>query len=195
MGRLIQFAVAAGLFAATPAHADPLARWRPLIDEASVRFSVPSHWIERVMRAESGGRTELGGRPIRSRKGAIGLMQLMPATWADMRARLQLGDDPDNPRDNVLAGTLYLRMMYDRFGYPGLFAAYNAGPGRYAAWLSGRQDLPDETIAYLSTVGGRGATALPRSTVSLFVSREPNRSAAAEGRKTDPLFAIRKIAP
>jgi soluble lytic murein transglycosylase-like protein len=97
--------------------------------EASQRLGVPIAWIERVMRAESGGRTRLGGRPIVSRAGAMGLMQLMPTTWADMRGWLSLGHDPFDPRDNILAGTCHLRLMYDRFGYPGLFAAYNAGPG------------------------------------------------------------------
>lgn len=106
------------------------------------------------MRAESGGRTTLNGRPIMSRAGAIGLMQLMPGTWADMRSRLRLGSDPHDPRDNILAGTFYLRLMYDRFGYPGLFAAYNAGPARYAKHLATGQPLPGETRAYLATVGG-----------------------------------------
>lgn len=95
----------------------------------------------------------MDGRPIRSVKGAIGLMQLMPATWVEVRATLGLGADPDDPRDNILAGTFYLRAMYDRFGYPGCFAAYNAGPGRYRAWLAGRRSLPDETVAYLAAVG------------------------------------------
>lgn len=57
----------------------------------------------------------------------MGLMQLMPATWRDTRELLGLGADPHNAHDNILAGTFYLRPMYDRFGYPGLFAAYNAG--------------------------------------------------------------------
>jgi soluble lytic murein transglycosylase-like protein len=72
-----------------------------------------------------------------------------------MRARLGLGRDPHDPRDNILAGTYYLRLMHDRFGYPGLFGAYNAGPGRYAAWLAGRSGLPGETRAYIATVAGR----------------------------------------
>src|SRR3546814_15201519 len=87
------------------------------------------------MRAESGGHTMLDGRPITSRAGAMGLMQLMPASYADMRRRLDLGPNPHDPRDNIRAGTFYLRLMYERFGYPGLFAAYNAGPARYAAHL------------------------------------------------------------
>lgn len=143
-----------GLLLSTPAQADGVSRWQPLIDQASARCGVPADWIARVMRAESAGLTTLNGRPITSRAGAIGLMQLMPGTWAEMRAVLSLGRDPHNPRDNIVAGTCYLRMMHDRFGYPGLFAAYNAGPGRYAEALTGRRSLPAETRAYLVAVGG-----------------------------------------
>src|SRR5690606_12167086 len=63
-----------------------------------------------------------------------------------------LGPDPHDPRDNVLAGAGYLRLMYDRFGYPGLFAAYNAGPARYARHRATGRPLPAETVAYLATV-------------------------------------------
>lgn len=147
-------ALAAWLALAYPAAAQTVADWRPFTTEASQRFGVPVAWIERVMQAESGGRTMLQGRPIVSRAGAMGLMQLMPGTWAEMRAALGLGGDPFDPSDNILAGTAYLRRMYDRFGYPGMFAAYNAGPGRYAAYLAGRQPLPGETIAYLAAVAG-----------------------------------------
>src|SRR3546814_21045489 len=52
----------------------------------------------------------------------------------------------------------YLRLMYDRFGYPGLFAAYNAGPGRYADHLSTGRPLPGETRAYLTALAGGEAT-------------------------------------
>lgn len=91
----LKLAVAAlALFAAMPARADPVARWRPYIAEASARFGIPPAWIERVMRAESGGRTMHRGRPTTSRAGAMGLMQLMPGTWAEMRRRLGLGADP-----------------------------------------------------------------------------------------------------
>lgn len=149
------------------ARAEPLERYAHHIAEASQRFGVPVDWIERVIRAESGGRTHLGGRPIVSRAGAMGLMQLMPGTWRELRAELRLGSDPHAPRGNILAGTAYLRMMYDRFGYPGLFAAYNAGPARYASYLAGRSTLPAETRAYLvatagSTVPARQAKAVLR---------------------------------
>lgn len=165
------FALAAlQLVTSTPARARELGRWAPQIALASSRFGVPKVWIERVMLAESSGQTQLGGRPIRSRKGAIGLMQLMPATWAELRGRLGLGRDPDNPRDNILAGTFYLRLLYDRYGYPGLFAAYNAGPRRYERYLAGTP-LPAETVAYLARTGGeatRQAVTVARGGPGLF---------------------------
>lgn len=148
--------------AGAPAKADAVSRWSHHMEEASARFGVPTAWIERVMRAESRGRTTWNGRPIVSHAGAMGLMQLMPGTWTDMRARLGLGDDPHVPRDNIMAGTLYLRLMYDRFGYPGLFAAYNAGPARYAQHLAAGTPLPAETRAYLKEVSGAVGTARER---------------------------------
>ena len=134
------------------------------------------------MRAESGGRTMLDGRPITSRAGAIGLMQVMPATYAEMRAANSLGPDPADPRDNILAGTAYLRAMFDRYGYPGLFAAYNAGPQRYEQSLRGRP-LPAETRAYLTTVAD--SRPQPPSGTRLFVTlgtiANPSSPATAGG--------------
>jgi hypothetical protein len=114
------------------------------IAEASRRFGVPIAWIRAVMRAESAGES----RAVSS-AGAMGLMQIMPATWADLRARHGLGRDPYDPRDNILAGTAYLRELHDRYGSPGFLAAYNAGPRRYEASLAGRP-LPAETRAYVA---------------------------------------------
>lgn len=180
MGALRTLAAAIALAAAVPAHAQSVERWRPHIDEASARFGVPAEWIERVMLAESGGRTTLGGRPIVSSAGAMGLMQLMPGTWADMRARLGLGSDPHAPRDNILAGTLYLRLMHDRFGYPGLFGAYNAGPGRYASYLAGRASLPRETRNYIAAVAAPGG-ARPRRRMPTPVLTAYGGPVAAQG--------------
>lgn len=126
--------------------------WRPYILEASQRFDVPETWIRSVMKVESGGRTHLNGRPIVSRAGAMGLMQVMPATYEELRRRHGFGPDPFNPRDNILAGTAYLREMYDVFGSPGFLAAYNAGPGRYGEYLSGKRRLPAETRNYLAMI-------------------------------------------
>lgn len=193
MGALRSFAIAVALFAAAPAHADQIERWRPYIAEASARCGIPAEWIEQVMRAESRGKTVLNGRPITSRAGAMGLMQLMPRTWAEMRSALGLGTDPHNPRDNVLAGTLYLRLMYDRFGYPGLFAAYNAGPARYAAYLAGRRPLPGETRRYLVSTTARPTvpTAVAASqpvNAIFFVLRSTAAADPADGTAPKSLF-------
>lgn len=161
---------------AVPAWADPLDRWSGLVAEASSRFGIPEAWIRRVMRAESGGRTELNGRPIVSHAGAQGLMQLMPGTWQAMRAAHGLGQDVHDPRDNILAGTAYLRAMYDRFGYPGLFAAYNAGPGRFAEHLATGRRLPAETVAYIAAVGGRSPEPWVAATAEPGVAATETRS-------------------
>lgn len=200
MAALRGIAAAAAIVAASPGQAESVADWRPYIAEASVRFGVPVAWIERVMQAESRGRTRLDGRPIVSPTGAIGLMQVMPGTWADLRAAYGLGADPNDPRDNILAGTAYLRAMYDRFGYPGLFAAYNAGPARYAAYLAGTATLPGETRAYVTAVTGQPAVAAVSRTTeqsgvaALFAtlrtagSSEPDAQINAPG---DGLFVIK----
>lgn len=160
---------------AAPAAADPVARWHLLIDAASARCGVPAAWIAEVMRAESAGRTEMHGRPIVSRAGAMGLMQLMPGTWADMRRALGLGPDPHAPRDNILAGACYLRRLYDRFGHPGLFAAYSAGPARYAAHLATGAPLPAETRVYLASLAGPPSGHAARTGAQLAVPRERPR--------------------
>ncbi|MEX0853533.1 MAG: lytic transglycosylase domain-containing protein [Bauldia sp.] len=177
-----------------PASADPYAAH---VAEASQRFGVPATWSRAVMRAESAGDV----RAISS-AGAMGLMQIMPDTWADLRVRHRLGGDPYDPRDNILAGAAYLREMYDRYGSPGFLAAYNAGPGRYEEYLSGARSLPAETRAYVRAlapfVGGGDivgpvtvATAEPVlwTRAPLFVARADAASAAgpvqSDGRSGD----------
>ena len=142
--------------AQVPASASSSDRWQPFITEASRRFGAPEAWIRAVMRAESGGQAMLDGRPITSRAGAMGLMQLMPETWAELRDRYALGSNPYDPHDNILAGAAYLRELYERHGYPNLFAAYNAGPARLDDYLFNGRPLPDETRAYLAALGQPG---------------------------------------
>lgn len=118
------------------------------VSEAAQRFGIPEHWIRAVMQAESAGDSA-----AISSAGAIGLMQVMPDTWAELRLRYALGDDPFLPRDNILAGTAYLREMLDRYGNVGaMLAAYNAGPARYDEYLSSARRLPAETRAYVAAL-------------------------------------------
>lgn len=128
-------------------------RWDPLIAQASERFNVPEKWIRVVMQVESGGRTMAGDRqPIVSRAGAMGLMQLMPDTYRDMRAEFGLGPDPFTPRDNIFAGAAYLRWLKGKYGYPAMFAAYNDGPGNLEERLTNAGLLPQETRTYVARV-------------------------------------------
>jgi hypothetical protein len=119
------------------------------IARASARFAIPEALIRSVIAVESNFAV-LAVSP----KGAMGLMQLMPGTWRELRLRYALGHDPFDPCDNIFAGTAYLRELLDRYGEPGFLAAYNAGPGRYEAYLGGRP-LPAETIAYVARLSSR----------------------------------------
>ena len=119
--------------AATPCGPTSAALIDGLITESATRFGLPPRWIDAVMGVES-------RRQVRaiSRKGALGLMQVMPTTYAGLRLRYGLGSDPLDAHDNVLAGAAYLRELYDRFGLRGALAAYNAGPGRWLEYLAHR---------------------------------------------------------
>ncbi|WP_207538957.1 lytic transglycosylase domain-containing protein [Sabulicella rubraurantiaca] len=122
--------------------------WGPYIREASRRFDVPERWIREVMRQESGGRATATS-PV----GAMGLMQVMPGTYRELQARHGLGDDPYHPYDSIMAGTAYIRQMYDLYGSPAFLAAYNAGPRRLEDYLYNSRGLPTETRNYVARVG------------------------------------------
>src|SRR5439155_26873964 len=131
--------------------------WGPYIHEAATRYRVPERWVRAVMQQESGGEQQATS-PV----GAMGLMQVMPATYEELRVRHRLGDDPYDPHNSILAGTAYLREMYDRFGSPGFLAAYNVGPERVDSYLAGRAKLPEETVNYLAAITPNIGTELPR---------------------------------
>ena len=187
----------AGVFP-VPTLAEPATVSRPSqsdhygehIAEAAQRFTLPAAWIRAVMRTESNGDPH-----ATSPKGAMGLMQIMPETWAELRVRHHLGDDAYDPHDNIVAGTAYIRELFDRYGSPGWIAAYNAGPSRYEASLTGHS-LPAETHAYVAAVapnldsdGDAGATIIATTDplawtgAPLFILRPDRR------RAVDPLPA------
>src|SRR6185503_6700229 len=106
--------------------AERIDRWSPYIKEASRRFKISTDWIKAVIRMESGGRTlSDDNQPITSTAGAMGVMQVMPETYQNMRQQYGLGEDPHDPRDNILAGTAYLSWLKEKYGSPKMFAAYN----------------------------------------------------------------------
>ena len=183
---------------------DPYA---PLIADAARRFGVPAAWIRAIMRAES-----RGDRHARSPKGAIGLMQIMPETWALLRARYRFGSDPFDPHDNIFAGAALLRELHDRYGSPGFLAAYNAGPGRYEEFRDRHRPLPAETIAYVAAlvpfVGGSemhgpvlvaASGSPPWTQAPLFITRSAgdeqvaDAAPAAPSRGGPPIIAVRDL--
>lgn len=149
------------------------------IAEASQRFDIPERWIRAVLRAESAGDV----RAISS-AGAIGLMQVMPDTWAGLRVRYRLGSNPYDPRDNILAGTAYLREMWDRYGsVAAMLAAYNAGSGRYDEHRATGRPLPAETRAYVA--------ALAPALGGAVASGTPEKQALPPDWRDAPLFVMR----
>lgn len=205
-GFIIAASVAAIGLGGPPASAQTVAQFdqettaqlqvlQPFIDEASDRFGIPEAWIRAVIAAESGGRTIVNGQPITSSAGAIGPMQVLPRTYDELRLRYGFGPDPADPEQNILAGTAYLKELYDRFGRAGIFAAYNAGPERYQAYLDGSLPLPEETRAYLAALGnvaaGIPAEATFSSGTSLFFplsGRDPGNRAAQPAPNSNTLF-------
>lgn len=198
------FLLLSGLLTGLPSSVPAAARDAPVqraspsdpyaghIAEAARRFGIPEAWIRAVMGVESRG----DARAI-SPKGAIGLMQIMPATWADLRARHGLGNDPYDPRDNIMAGAAYLREMHGRYGSPGFLAAYNAGAGRYEEYRTNGRPLPAETRAYVAAlvpIIGGGDLAAPVTVATadplawtrapLFIA-QVDSSAGANRRQSD----------
>ncbi|WP_312015846.1 lytic transglycosylase domain-containing protein [Bradyrhizobium liaoningense] len=94
---------------AHPTRGQTTGLFEHFIGEAAQRFVIPVQWIQSILRIESDGDAH-----AKSGKGAIGLMQIMPATWAEFRQRYDLGNDPYDPHDNILAGAAYLRELFDR---------------------------------------------------------------------------------
>lgn len=183
-----------GLIVATSAAGGAIAQTSPalgttsaephaaFVAEASRRFGIPELWIVAVKRAESAGDV----RAISS-AGAMGLMQIMPGTWAGLRTRYSLGHDPYDPRDNILAGAAYLREMFDRYGdVPAMLGAYNAGPARYDAYLRTGRALPAETRAYIAFLAPQLSGASPSGPSSVTPPPTPDWREA-------PLFVVRSV--
>ncbi len=193
MRRLAYFVVAVsalGLFGNAPAFGqDAAEQAQPhVLDiashvaEAAQRFGLPETWIYAVLRTESAGR--IGAV---SPAGAMGLMQLMPGTWDRQRSRYGLGSDPFDPHDNILAGTSYLRELYDSYGATGFLAAYNAGPGRYEDWRDRGRALPAETRAYVAKIAPMLQSASALTVVASASTTQPVRLSWTQGQ----LFAVR----
>jgi soluble lytic murein transglycosylase-like protein len=147
------------------------------VSAAAAWSGLPASWVAAVMQAESSARP----RAVSS-AGAMGCMQLMPGTWAEITRQYSLGTDPYHVRANMFAGAAYLRALVDRFGWPTALAGYHAGPARAQAFLTGRP-LPADTSAYIARV------------VALSTQRRvsPPRNGLPFGPSPHPLFAVRGV--
>lgn len=118
---------------------------------AARRHSIPEDLALRQARQESGMRQwKADGSIVVSSAGALGVMQLMPATAAE------LGVNPYDVDQNIEGGMRYLAQMYRQFGsWPLALAAYNAGPGNMRKVLAGTKTLPAETANYVLAITGR----------------------------------------
>ncbi|MCX7857575.1 MAG: transglycosylase SLT domain-containing protein [Deltaproteobacteria bacterium] len=114
-----------------------------LIRFYSKKYNVDPLLVKAVIMAESNFEPQAV-----SRKGAMGLMQLMPET-----ARMLNIQDAFDPEENIKGGTLYLRILKDYFNedLDLVLAAYNAGPKRV---IESRMNVPpiEETIQYIKRV-------------------------------------------
>ena len=125
-------------------------KYAATVEDAAMRFSVPTALLYAVIHTESGFNPDAV-----SEDGAEGLMQIMPATYRQLReempgyASLALGSKAE---ENIYCGAYYLSLLYARFGnWDAAIAAYNAGPGTVEEWLkeSGTSFL--EHIPYSET--------------------------------------------
>jgi hypothetical protein len=186
-GASSEYARPSGYDAPGPAH-DP---WGPYITQASRRFDIPERWIREVMRQESGGRVT-----ATSRVGAMGLMQVMPGTYRELQAKYGLGSDPYHPWDSLMAGTAYLREMYELYGNPAFLAAYNAGPRRLEDYLWASRGLPAETRNYVARIGPRiqGANPNRRAAPEVYAAAEIPLDIPAGPRRGDSatMLALRE---
>ena len=158
-------------------HVELATRFAPFVAEASRRYGIPAAWIRAVMQAES-----VGDVHATSPVGAMGLMQIMPDTWTELRRRYHLGDDPYDPHDNIMAGAAYLQELRDRYGSPGFLAAYNAGPARWEDHLATGRPLPAETRAYLTRLAPIvGATTTVDAALSLSIARSSTAASLFAG--------------
>lgn len=123
------------------------ARYEPIIARVSAQHGVDAALVRAVIQVESAYRSR-----ARSQKGAMGLMQLMPAT-----ARQYAVTDPYNPESNIEAGVRHLKSLLERFPLRLALAAYNAGEGAVRRFR-GIPPYPEtrDYVAQILKLVGRG---------------------------------------
>jgi soluble lytic murein transglycosylase-like protein len=138
-------------------------RFDDLIIEHAGRNGIRADLVRAVMQVESAFNPN-----ARSPKGAMGLMQLMPATARQLGVR-----NPYNPAENIRGGVAYLRQLLDRYGNNEelALAAYNAGPGAVAKY---GETVPPykETKKYVLKIGDIAGTRALTNGTAIYKSVE-----------------------
>ena len=130
--------------------------YRDLVEEQARQTGLAADWVYGVLRQES-----VFNASVASAAGALGLMQLMPATARQVAVQLGLPAPAPtailDPELNIRLGANYLAQLRDRFGHAALVtAAYNAGPQRVVRWLPARDTAADLWIAAIPYEETRG---------------------------------------
>ena len=129
----------------------------PIIDEAAREWNVDPNLLRAQMQRESAGKPNAV-----SSKGAMGLMQVMPRTGADLGAT-----DLNDPVQSIWASAKYMSQLLGKYQRPDLaVAAYNAGPDRVDAFVSKGTPLPKETLDYVPAVAANYAKLAPQTKAS-----------------------------
>jgi hypothetical protein len=185
LGALDRCSASFGLGATVPPQngSPTIDRWAAHIAEAARRFGRPEALVRAVMQAESRGAAD-----ATSSAGAIGLMQLMPDTYTELRARYGLGANAYDPHDNIIAGTAYMSEMIELFGVPNFLAAYNSDPAQLEDHLRRGRPLPEETQRYLAQIGELPVGAPPSGELPAPQSL-PSVTAASNTPRSSPQVA------
>ena len=142
------------------------------VKAAAEEHDIPIGFFVRLLWQESRFRSEEV-----SHAGAQGIAQFMPQTAVEMGLR-----NPFDPLQAIPASAKFLRKLYNQFGNLGLAAAaYNAGGGRIAKWLSRRGALPKETRAYVKIITGHKAEAWTDEENTVDMATDLPQKAPCEG--------------
>jgi hypothetical protein len=173
--------IACGL-AAPFAQACDITQWDPVVTDAARLQHVNAVLIRAVIQVESNGCERLEDKPITSAAGAMGLMQLLPATWSVYRDRLKLGEDPYEPLANIIAGTAYLHDLIQARGLFDGLAAYFAGPKTVAEQQVDDKLPSTATLSYVRDV----------LAVVVQETRRPSALSPAAHPTSSGLFAVER---
>ena len=149
---------AAALVAVSVVHAPGIQRYRSTVRKYALPAGVEPELVLAMISVESNGRTRAA-----SKKGAVGLMQIMPLTAQQMALesgiRPPSADDLFDPDTNIRLGVAYISKLMKRYNNDITLAlgAYNAGPGTIREWRSANPELTSRelclTVFYPETRG------------------------------------------